>query len=243
MHDAQLTLIPKISDAANKRVLSVQGADVSTFCTDERMLQPNDLAVSVLRPTLIYLSGQNYSADTTAGASGDLWTCDGGITTPFPAELLAGADIHRTNGIETSPCGQFLYLSSATNVAGAVVANRIIRFTINTDTGALVEEQPTVFFDFTGDGAAVDIDGMRTDVEGNLFVTRNGKGQVFEISPKGQLLMVINLPGMGGPSNLEFGGAEGKTLFAIGKCVANATAGCAVSFEAASVGKAFMSLQ
>jgi gluconolactonase len=207
------------------------------------MLQPNDLAVSVPRPTLIYLSGQNFSADTTAGASGDLWTCDGSTATPFPVELLAGADIHRTNGIETSPCGQFLYLSSAKNVAGAVVANRVHRFAINPDTGALDEQQPAVFFDFTGDDAAVDIDGMRTDVEGNLFVTRNGKGQVFKISPTGQLLMVINLPGMGGPSNLEFGGAEGKTLFAIGKCAANAAAGCAASFETGSVGKAFKSLQ
>jgi gluconolactonase len=207
------------------------------------MLQPNDLAVSVVHPTLIYLSGQNFSADTTAGASGDLWTCDSGNAIPFPTALLAGADIHRTNGIETSPCGKFLYLSSAKNVAGAAVANRIMRFALDPSTGALVKEQPTIFFEFTGDGAAVDIDGMRTDVEANLFVTRNGKGQVVKISPEGQLLMVINLPGMGGPSNLELGGAKGKTLFAIGKCAANATVGCAASFEVEHVGKAFKSLQ
>lgn len=231
------------ADAANKRVLSVVGASSSTFCTDARMLQPNDLAVSTLRPTLIYLSGQNYTSDTTAGVSGDLWTCDGNITTQFPPELLASADIHRTNGIETSPCGTFLYLSSATNLAGAVVANRIHRFAIDTETGALLDEPPTVFFDFTGAGAAVDIDGMRTDVDGNLFVTRNGEGQVVKISPEGQMLEIINLPGMGGPSNLEFGGAQGTTLFAIGKCAANATIGCAASFETDSVGKAFASLQ
>ncbi len=48
---------------------------------------------------------------------------------------------------------------------------------------------------------------------------------------------------MGGPSNLEFGGADGKTLFAVGRCKANATIGCAAKFEGKTVGKAFSLLQ
>jgi gluconolactonase len=216
------------------------------------MLQPNDLALSALHPKLIYLSGQNFSADTTAGASGDLWTCNGNgngssssTASRFPPSLLAAADIHRTNGIETSPDGRSLYLSSATNVGGEVVANRIYRFATDESTGALLQQPPpTAFFNFTGAEAAVDIDGMRVDVHGNLFVTRNGAGRVVKISPEGQLLQVIALPGMGGPSNLEFGGAGGTTLFAVGKCAANATVGCAASFETdESVGKAFANLQ
>src|ERR1700761_5976557 len=75
--DLQLTRL----DANNKRVLSFDKAsnDVHTFCTDQRMLQPNDLALSTMRDTLIFLSGQNFTADTIAGQSGDLWTCDGGL--------------------------------------------------------------------------------------------------------------------------------------------------------------------
>lgn len=207
------------------------------------MLQPNDLALSTLRPTLIYLSGQNFSADTTAGASGDLWTCDGGCPHQFPPDILKAADIHRTNGIETSPDGQFLYLSSATNVGGNVTANRIHRFNLDTTSGAILQQPPSVFFGFTGPSAATDIDGMRTDVDGNLFVTRNGEGSIVKLSPQGQLLSTITLPGMGGPSNLEFGGVEGKTLFAIGKCKDNAEAGCSASFESNTVGKAFTALQ
>jgi len=216
--------------------------DIHTFCADPRMLQPNDLALSTMRDTLIFLSGQNFTADTTAGVSGDLWTCDGGLATQFPPSILAAAGIHRTNGIETSPDGKFLYLSSAKNVGDVVVQNVLFRFALDPNTGSLLEQAPTLFFDFT-DSEATDIDGMRTDTDGNLFVTRNGDGKVVKLSPDGKLQLAIVLPNMGGPSNLEFGGPKGSTLFAIGKCASNATIGCAASFETDSVGKAFSTLQ
>lgn len=232
-----------VADANNSRVLSVKDASASTFCADPAILQPNDLALSVNIPDTIYLSGQNYTATTIAGEHGALWTCAGTTTTQFPPALLAQADVHRTNGIETSPCGNHLYLSSAQNVEGAVTANRIYRFAIDAPTGTLVAEVPMVFHEFTGADAAIDIDGMRTDVDGNLYVTRNGDGKIVKLSPQGQLLMTINLPGMGGPSNLEFGGPEGKTLYAVGKCKVDATIGCAAKFEGGAVGKAFSLLQ
>ena len=206
------------------------------------MNQPNDLALSVTNPDIIYLSGQNFSADTTAGLSGDLWTCIGNRTLQFSQQILAIANIHRTNGIETSPNGQFLYLSSAENSGGAVISNRIFRFGLNED-GTLKNAVPELFFDFTGAEAAIDIDGMRTDTEGNLFVTRNGAGRVVKLSPDGQLLLNIELEGNAGPSNLEFGSFEGSTLFAIGRCLDSASIGCANSIELNSVGKAFANLQ
>jgi sugar lactone lactonase YvrE len=231
-------------DAANKRVLSVDKAanDVHIFCVDQRMLQPNDLALSTMRDTLIFLSGQNFTADTAAGVSGDLWTCDGGEAIQFPPSILAAAGIHRTNGIETSPDGKFLYLSSAKNVASKVVLNQLFKFELNPNTGGLLEQPPTLFFDFT-DSEATDIDGMRTDTDGNLFVTRNGNGNAVKISSDGKLQLTIEFPNMGGPSNLEFGGPKGSTLFAIGKCASNNTIGCAASFDTDSVGKAFAALQ
>lgn len=206
------------------------------------MLQPNDLALSTMRDTLIFLSGQNFTSDTTAGKSGDLWTCDGGLAIQFPPDILAAADIHRTNGIETDISGAALYLSSATNVNGTVTANRIFKFALNKDTGYLLPQAPKLFFDFV-DTAATDIDGMRTDIDGNLFVTRNGLGSIVKLSPKGELLMEIELPGMGGPSNMEFGGNDGTTLVAIGKCKEDATKGCAASFESNAAGKAWVRLQ
>jgi gluconolactonase len=207
------------------------------------MLQPNDLALSTLRDTLIYLSGQDFAAST-----GDLWTCDGGLAIQFPPSILLAAGIGRTNGIETSPCGSYLYVSSAVNAAdGTVLQNKIFKFALNPDTGAIIEQAPELFFDFAVDGTqATDVDGMRTDVDGNLFVTRNGKGQVVELSPEGKEVRVIVFPGLGvgaGPANLEFGGDEGKTLTVIGKCLVDATKGCAATFESDVVGKAFARLQ
>ena len=240
-----------ITDANNSRVLDVRGSflngsssdepAVTTFCSNPDMLQPNDLALSVRNFETIYLSGQNFTANTTAGESGDLWTCIGQETIQFPPELLAEADIHRTNGIETSPDGSYLYLSSGENVDFTVVANRIFRFKLD-ERGRIEEELPELFFDFTGDEAAIDVDGIRTDTDGNLYVTRNGAGQVVKLSPSGELMLVIDLPGNGGPTNVELGGPDGQTLFAVGRC-SEAIAGCVNAIELDAVGKAFANLQ
>lgn len=242
-----------LTDAANGRLLHVNGTAVAVACADSGMLQPNDVAVSPPRraaggrggwasPTA-YLSGQRYTADTTAGTSGELWSCRDGVATRYPPALLAAAGIHRTNGIEVSPDGSALYLTAATNAGGAVAANRIFRFAIDDRTGTLPRVPPVLFYEWTGDAAAVDADGMRVDVRGDLYVTRNGLGTVEVLSPAGTLARVIRFPTLGGPSNLAFGGPEGATLVAIGRCAANGTAGCAAAYETNTVGRAWRELQ
>ncbi|KAK2795549.1 hypothetical protein FQN50_009733 [Emmonsiellopsis sp. PD_5] len=79
-----------VADAKNQRVLSidVNSKQSTTFCTDTGMLQPNDLTISTKKDCLIYLSGQNYTV-STAGADGDLWTCDGAKATKFPADIAS----------------------------------------------------------------------------------------------------------------------------------------------------------
>ncbi|KAI9799250.1 MAG: hypothetical protein M1833_004128 [Piccolia ochrophora] len=240
-----------IADSTNHRVISVkavnagtQATEASVVCADQKMLSPNDIAISTLRDTLIYLSGQNFTEDTVAGKSGDLWTCDGGGATQFSPEILAAADIHRTNGIETSPDGTTLYLSAAANKGGAVVSNKIFKFALNKDTGAINQEAPKLFFDFADpEEAKVDIDGMRTDIDGNLWVTRNGAGKAVLFDKDGKLLQTVVMPGMGGPSNLELGGPEGKDLIAVGKCKDDEKSGCIARFKTQRAGKAFNSLQ
>jgi sugar lactone lactonase YvrE len=56
------------------------------------------------------------------------------------------------------------------------------------------------------------MDGMRCDVNGNLYITRNGKGTVVKISPQGTLLKEIILLGKK-PSNIAFGGRDGRQAF------------------------------
>ena len=63
------------------------------------------------------------------------------------------------------------------------------------------------------DGFAPDItDGMRCDVDGNLYVSRYGKGTVAVLSPQGEVLREIDVLGKS-PSNLCFGGPDGRTVY------------------------------
>jgi len=55
-------------------------------------------------------------------------------------------------------------------------------------------------------------DGMRDDIDGNLYVTRHGKGTVVKISPHGEVLQEIEVLGPF-PSNICFGGPDGCTAY------------------------------
>ncbi len=48
-------------------------------------------------------------------------------------------------------------------------------------------------------------DGMRCDIDGNLYITRHGKGTVVKMTPAGEILREIPVLGAR-PSNLCFGG-------------------------------------
>jgi sugar lactone lactonase YvrE len=49
-------------------------------------------------------------------------------------------------------------------------------------------------------------------VEGNLYITRYGKGTVVKMSPQGEILQEIDVLGAS-PSNLCFGGPDGRTVY------------------------------
>ena len=53
---------------------------------------------------------------------------------------------------------------------------------------------------------------MRCDVDGNLYITRYGKGTVVVLSPEGKVLHEIDVLGPT-PSNLCFGGPDGRTVY------------------------------
>ncbi|HEY9045609.1 MAG TPA: SMP-30/gluconolactonase/LRE family protein, partial [Ohtaekwangia sp.] len=55
-------------------------------------------------------------------------------------------------------------------------------------------------------------DGMKCDKEGNLYVTRYGKGVIAVLSPDGKLIREVQLKGKN-CSNLVFGGLNGKLVF------------------------------
>ena len=53
---------------------------------------------------------------------------------------------------------------------------------------------------------------MRCDVDGNLYITRHGKGTVVVMTPEGKELHEIDVLGKQ-PTNLCFGGPDGRTVY------------------------------
>ncbi|KAJ2223992.1 hypothetical protein H4R99_007112 [Coemansia sp. RSA 1722] len=232
-----------IADATTHQVYKLTERDAATgtfakssvFCHDEGMLQPNDIAIAPLSGR-IFLSGMNWTSDSVVG-NGDLWTCDSSGLAKRLGTFM------RTNGVEVSPDEKTLYLSEATNAAGSVVSNVVLAFDLDSSSGDISNQRTFVDFGALDATAATDIDGMRTDVDGNLYVTRNGLGQVAVFTPAGELSAYINATSIDYVSNLEFGGSSGTDLYLIGRCKEDETKGCADVYSGSTVGRAFNDLQ
>src|ERR1019366_981978 len=151
-----------------------------------KMNQPNDLAIAP--DGTLYASDPNWDKGT-----GQLWRIDLQGKTHLLAENMG-----TTNGIDVSPDGKTLYVNES-------VQRNVWAFPIKAD-GNLGEKRLLKKFDDFG------FDGMRCDVLGNLYITRYGKGTVAVVSPDGELLREIDVLGKQ-PSNLCFGGPDGKTVY------------------------------
>ena len=57
-----------------------------------------------------------------------------------------------------------------------------------------------------------DVDGLRTDADGTIFVARPGSGAISVVKPDGIALAEIKTEGKA-PNNLTFGGPDGRTVF------------------------------
>jgi len=148
--------------------------------------QPNDICIN--KKDQLFASDPNWKNST-----GKLWRIDKG----GKAILLDDA-MGTTNGIELSPDEKILYVNES-------VQRKIWAFNVdakgNISNKRLLAEFPDFGFD-----------GMKCDKQGNLYVTRYGKGVIAVLSPTGKLIREIPLKGKS-CSNLVFGGKNGKTVF------------------------------
>lgn len=103
-----------------------------------------------------------------------------------------------TNGIEVSYDERKLYVNET-------VQRRIWQYDL---IGGYDISNKQLFYEFTDFG----LDGMRCDIEGNVYVTRYGKGTVAVLSPQGKLVREIALNGKL-CTNVTFGGADGRTCY------------------------------
>lgn len=191
---------------------------------------PNDLALS--KSGYLFLSGQDWG--TSMGA---LWLC----TPSGQARLLEGP-MNRTNGIALSSDDHTLYLTEAAGspVAKAAGWQRIWKYDVGPG-GSISNKR--LHFDFATTKtpeATVDSDGMRMDIRGNLYVTRNGNQKVMVISSAGALAAELSLKDIVNPTNLAIGGTGGKTIYVVGRCGANRWGeghGCMEQLQALSPGR------
>ena len=176
-----------VADYTGHNVLKIdpKTKTISVFAHEPKMHQPNDLAIAV--------DGTLYASDPDWGkGDGALWR----ISTCGKVTQLA--DGHgTTNGIEVSPDGKTLYVAESRQ-------HRVLAYDL-TEEGISNERVLIQFEDKS-------LDGMRCDVDGNLYITRHGAGLVLKLSSCGNILQSIQLPGTR-PSNLCFGGPDGKTFY------------------------------
>jgi gluconolactonase len=109
-------------------------------------------------------------------------------------------DLTRPNGIAFSPGEKYLYVNNSE-------PKKIwMRYTVKPD-GTLTA--PKLLYDATSDTRAGAPDGMKVDVQGNIYSA--GPGGVWIFSPEGKPLATIVMPERVG--NLTFGGPDRKTLY------------------------------
>jgi len=160
---------------------------LSVFAHEDLMFQPNDLALAP--DGSFYLSDPDWEWDEAGG----IWRVDSQGKVRKVAEQMG-----TPNGIDVSPDGRTLYVNES-------IAHCLWAFTILPD-GSLTQKRLLVKFpDFS-------CDGMRCDVDGNLYLTRPGKGVVVKLSPTGQTLREIPVLGAQ-PTNICFGGPDGRTAY------------------------------
>lgn len=176
-----------VADYTGHNVLRVDPKTraVTVFVHHE-MNQPNDVAIAP--DGTLYASDPNWKEKT-----GQVWRIDrsGAIT-------LVAPNMGTANGIDVSPDGKTLYVNESEQ-------RKIWAFTILA-SGTLADKR--LFKEFPDYG----FDGMRCDVDGNLYVTRHGKGTVVKLSPDAKILREIDVLGQR-PSNICFGGPDGRTAY------------------------------
>ena len=177
---------------------------LDVFAHESTMNQPNDLVIS--RDGTLWASDPSWAKST-----GQVWRIDLNRKV-----TLVASDMGTTNGIEVSPDGHTLYVNES-------VQRNVWAFRIERDR-SLSGKRLVIQFPDPG------LDGMRCDVDGNLYITRSSKGTVAVVSPQGKVLREVDVLGKH-PTNLCFGGPDGRTCY-----VTEAEQGRLVKFRTARPG-------
>jgi len=176
-----------VADYSGHNILRIDArGQVEVFAHGPRMHQPNDIALAP--------DGRLYASDPDwKNGGGQLWRIDrdGSVH-------LLETGMGTTNGVEVSPDGKHLYVNES-------VQRNLWVYDLDGDGNASGKR---LLMNFPDHG----LDGMRTDIDGNLYIARYGAGTVAVVSPEGRLLREVRLKGEK-PTNVAFGGEDGRTVY------------------------------
>lgn len=177
-----------IADYPKHNILKVdmKTKAITVHAHEPKMNQPNDIAID--DQDRLYASDPNWKEGT-----GNLWRID----TDGKVVLLEDS-MGTSNGVEVSPDNKTLYVNES-------VQRNVWAYDLASD-GSISNKRILITFPDFG------MDGMRCDSAGNLYIARHGKGTVAVVSPEGKVLYEVVLTGKS-PTNVTFGGADGKTVY------------------------------
>lgn len=178
-----------VADYSGHNVLKIDPKTkaISVHAHSDKMNQPNDIAIA--KSGVIYASDPKWADNT-----GNLWK----IATDGTVSLLE-ADMGTTNGVEVSTDEKHLYVNES-------VQRKVWKYDIDKKTGDVKNKRLLIEFPDHG------LDGMRCDVNGNLYIARYAAGEVTVVSPHGTVIERVKLKGQK-PTNVAFGGTDGKTVY------------------------------
>lgn len=160
-----------------------------------RFNSPNDVIID--SKGVIYFTDPPYGLPKDAtdilGFNGVYQYRNGKVT-------LITKELDRPNGIALSPDERTLY------VANSGAPKKYIKFPVSKN-GKVGKSE--LFYDVSGIDKPGNPDGIKVDIEGNLYAT--GPGGVWVFSAGGKHLGTIEFPET--PANIAFGSSDMKTLY------------------------------
>jgi sugar lactone lactonase YvrE len=186
-----------VTDYRKHRILIFEpGQRTPRVYVEGAFLQPNDLAIAA--DGTLYASDPDFKHTRTL-AAGSVWRVmrqpDGQAIAQ--RMVVEGERLWRPNGIDLSPDGRALYVSEAD-------LRQVLAFRIDGD--ALRDRKVLRTF------AAGELDGLRTDARGRIYVARLTQGKIAVVGPDGALIREVPTTGSE-PTNLSFGGTDGRTVY------------------------------
>ena len=177
----------------------------------KRLNSPNDLVYK--KDGALYFTDPPYGFRTQSDSDPEKQLKMNGVyRLPNAAGIRPGAqpdnsqlqllisDLPRPNGIAFSPDEKTLYVNNSE-------PKKIwMRYDVHPDGSV---EKGKLFFDATSDARTGAPDGMKVDINGNLYST--GPGGIWIFSPQGKHLGTIDMPEKAG--NLAWGDADWKSLY------------------------------